>query len=57
MDIKKRNAAIAGFRAPSEEPKVFIISLKAGGVGLNVRMFVNPLCTRTYGAFYLAHHR
>ena len=36
MDIKKRNEAVAGFKAPSREPKVLIISLKAGGVGLNV---------------------
>ena len=36
MDIKKKNAAIAEFKTPSREPKVLIISLKAGGVGLNV---------------------
>ena len=36
MDIKKRNEAVIGFKAPSREPKVLIISLKAGGVGLNV---------------------
>ena len=37
MDIKKRNEAVTRFKAPSREPKVLIISLKAGGVGLNVR--------------------
>ena len=37
MDIKKRQAAVAGFKEASREPKVMIISLKAGGVGLNVR--------------------
>lgn len=37
MDLKKRNEAIAGFKATSDDAKVLIISLKAGGVGLNVR--------------------
>ncbi|KAI1793150.1 SNF2 family N-terminal domain-containing protein [Ganoderma leucocontextum] len=36
MDIKKRNEAVTGFKAPSREAKVLIISLKAGGVGLNL---------------------
>ncbi|KAI0073947.1 hypothetical protein K474DRAFT_1648766 [Panus rudis PR-1116 ss-1] len=36
MDIKKRNAAISEFKSSSREPKVLIISLKAGGVGLNL---------------------
>jgi len=36
MDLKKRNAAIAGFKSPSRKPKVLIVSLKAGGVGLNL---------------------
>ena len=36
MDVKKRNESIAGFKAPSRGPKVLIVSLKAGGVGLNV---------------------
>ncbi|TCD62159.1 DNA helicase rad5 [Steccherinum ochraceum] len=36
MDIKKRQAAVTGFKEPSREPKVMIISLKAGGVGLNL---------------------
>ncbi|OBZ79900.1 DNA repair protein RAD5 [Grifola frondosa] len=36
MDVKKRNEAIAGFKSPSREAKVLIISLKAGGVGLNL---------------------
>lgn len=36
MDIKKRSEAVSAFKEPSREPKVLIISLKAGGVGLNV---------------------
>ncbi|KAG5652932.1 hypothetical protein H0H81_003075 [Sphagnurus paluster] len=36
MDIKKKNAAVAEFRAPSRKPKVLVVSLKAGGVGLNL---------------------
>lgn len=37
MDIKKKDATIAEFKAPSRRPKILVISLKAGGVGLNVR--------------------
>jgi len=37
MDIKKRSAAIAEFKQNERKPKVLIVSLKAGGVGLNVR--------------------
>ena len=36
MDIKRRNEAITEFKVASRKPKVLIISLKAGGVGLNV---------------------
>ncbi|TFK56768.1 hypothetical protein OE88DRAFT_1650222, partial [Heliocybe sulcata] len=36
MNVKKRNEAIAEFKAPSRSPKVLIVSLKAGGVGLNL---------------------
>lgn len=36
MDVKKRNTTITHFKEPSRKPKVMIISLKAGGVGLNV---------------------
>ncbi|KAI0652443.1 SNF2 family N-terminal domain-containing protein [Trametes meyenii] len=36
MDIKKRNEAVSAFKAPSREAKVLIVSLKAGGVGLNL---------------------
>jgi DNA repair protein RAD5 len=36
MDMKKRSAAVTAFKAPSKSPKIMIISLKAGGVGLNV---------------------
>lgn len=37
MDMRKRSAAIAEFKQNERKPKVLIISLKAGGVGLNVR--------------------
>jgi DNA repair protein RAD5 len=36
MDVKKKSSAISAFKAPSNKSKVLIISLKAGGVGLNV---------------------
>ncbi|KAJ7642840.1 SNF2 family N-terminal domain-containing protein [Mycena rosella] len=36
MDVKKRAAALDEFRAPTRKPKVLIVSLKAGGVGLNL---------------------
>ncbi|KAF8079094.1 DNA repair protein RAD5 [Lyophyllum atratum] len=36
MDIKRKNAAVSEFKAPSRKPKVLVISLKAGGVGLNL---------------------
>ena len=36
MDIKKRNEAVSEFKSASRKPKVLIVSLKAGGVGLNV---------------------
>ncbi|KAG2022727.1 DNA repair protein RAD5 [Coprinopsis cinerea AmutBmut pab1-1] len=36
MDVKKRGAAISDFKAPSRKPKILVVSLKAGGVGLNL---------------------
>jgi DNA repair protein RAD5 len=36
MSIKKKNEAVEEFSAPSRRPKIFIVSLKAGGVGLNL---------------------
>jgi DNA repair protein RAD5 len=36
MSIKKKNEAVEEFCAPSRRPKIFIVSLKAGGVGLNL---------------------
>ncbi|KAL1748936.1 SNF2 family N-terminal domain-containing protein [Schizophyllum fasciatum] len=36
MDVKKRNHAISEFKAPSTDPKIMVVSLKAGGVGLNL---------------------
>lgn len=50
MDIKKRNASINGFKAPSRSPKVLIVSLKAGGVGLNVSR------VRMYSGMYNANN-
>lgn len=36
MSIKKKDEAVEDFVAPSRRPKIFIVSLKAGGVGLNL---------------------
>lgn len=36
MDVKKKSAAISEFTTTSQKPKVLVVSLKAGGVGLNV---------------------
>ncbi|KXN90093.1 DNA repair protein RAD5 [Leucoagaricus sp. SymC.cos] len=36
MDVKKRSSTISAFKAPSQQPKILVISLKAGGVGLNL---------------------
>ncbi|EKM61408.1 uncharacterized protein PHACADRAFT_111980 [Phanerochaete carnosa HHB-10118-sp] len=36
MDVRRRNEAVASFKENSDEPKVLIVSLKAGGVGLNL---------------------
>ncbi|KAF8204424.1 DNA repair protein RAD5 [Mycena galopus ATCC 62051] len=36
MDVKKRGVALDEFRAPTRKPKVLVVSLKAGGVGLNL---------------------
>lgn len=36
MDIKKKSTAISEFKSSSRRPKILVISLKAGGVGLNV---------------------
>ncbi|KAH7107135.1 SNF2 family N-terminal domain-containing protein [Auriculariales sp. MPI-PUGE-AT-0066] len=36
LNLKKRSEVIEGFKQASSKPKVLIISLKAGGVGLNV---------------------
>ncbi|KAJ6541844.1 P-loop containing nucleoside triphosphate hydrolase protein [Mycena capillaripes] len=36
MDVKKRGAALDEFRALTRKPKVLVVSLKAGGVGLNL---------------------
>ncbi|KAF9074978.1 SNF2 family N-terminal domain-containing protein [Rhodocollybia butyracea] len=36
LDVKKRHAVITAFKEESKKPKVLCISLKAGGVGLNL---------------------
>ncbi|KAJ7201358.1 DNA repair protein RAD5 [Mycena pura] len=36
MDVKSRGAAIEQFKVPTRKPKVLVVSLKAGGVGLNL---------------------
>ena len=36
MVEKQRTKALEEFAKPSRKPKVFLISLRAGGVGLNV---------------------
>ncbi|KAG5220964.1 DNA helicase [Salix suchowensis] len=41
MDVKKRSTMISEFKEPSQSPKVMIISLKAGGVGLNMDCWWN----------------
>jgi DNA repair protein RAD5 len=40
MDVKKKSAAISAFKSHSRNPKVLVISLKAGGVGLNVSISI-----------------
>ena len=42
MDVKKRAAAVTEFKAPGRAPKIMVISLKAGGVGLNVSRVPSP---------------
>lgn len=39
MDMKKKAAAISEFKSSSRKPKILVVSLKAGGVGLNVCCF------------------
>lgn len=36
MSVKNKAAAVEEFTKPSRNGKVFVVSLKAGGVGLNV---------------------
>lgn len=45
MDVRKRSVAIAEFKQNERKPKVLIVSLKAGGVGLNVRSYSVPKST------------
>jgi len=37
MNVKKKAVAVEEFTRPSRSGKVFVVSLRAGGVGLNVR--------------------
>ncbi|KAK0481797.1 P-loop containing nucleoside triphosphate hydrolase protein, partial [Armillaria novae-zelandiae] len=41
MDVKKRIATLNDFKSTSRTPKVLIVSLKAGGVGLNMDCWWN----------------
>ncbi|KZT30927.1 hypothetical protein NEOLEDRAFT_1153350 [Neolentinus lepideus HHB14362 ss-1] len=41
MNVKKRNEAVTEFKAASRSPKILIVSLKAGGVGLNMDCWWN----------------
>ena len=43
MVEKQRTKALEEFARPSRKAKVFLISLRAGGVGLNVRDFSSPI--------------
>ncbi|KAF7302925.1 DNA repair protein [Mycena kentingensis (nom. inval.)] len=36
MDVKTRGAAVEQFKAPARKAKILVVSLKAGGVGLNL---------------------
>ncbi len=54
MDIKKKNEAILSFKESSQEPKVLIVSLKAGGVGLNVSSGPQAFLTKDLIAFAAA---
>ena len=38
-EIRKRQQVITAFSSLSRQPKVMLLSLKAGGVGLNVRFY------------------
>lgn len=51
MDVKKRNEAITEFKSSSREPKVLIVSLKAGGVGLNVGVLILMMYRRILKQF------
>jgi DNA repair protein RAD5 len=44
MSIKKKAAAVEEFTHPSQSGKVYIVSLKAGGVGLNVGINLLFVC-------------
>ena len=52
MDMRKRSAAIAEFKQNERKPKVLIVSLKAGGVGLNVRS-----CSFSRDKLHLSHEQ
>lgn len=52
MDVKKKSAAISEFKSHSQKPKVLIVSLKAGGVGLNVSL-TTSMITRVWLDWYI----
>lgn len=57
MDVKKKNAAISQFKSHSQKPKVLVISLKAGGVGLNVSLTTSMITGIWLDWYILVDHR
>ena len=56
MDVKKKSAAISEFKSPSQKPKVLVISLKAGGVGLNVSLTASMITRIWLDKYVLVDH-
>ena len=57
MDVKKKNAAISEFKSHSQKPKVLVVSLKAGGVGLNVSLTTSMIMGYGLDWYILVDHR
>lgn len=57
MDVKKKSAAISEFKSPSQKPKVLVVSLKAGGVGLNVSLTTSMIWGIWLDRYILVDHR
>jgi DNA repair protein RAD5 len=55
MSEKQRTKALKQFSTPSEKPRIFIISLRAGGVGLNLTSanHVFMVCLSCFGSTVL----